>query len=781
LRFAPIVLATVMVLPTIAFLSPASSAVGATIVDAGNSQVVEADVVFTLEGHLDGFGAGVSVAWSAPTGCTLGAPTLLITTATCGAPGLTPFTLTATDGAASASDDVVISIVRVVQSSILHATGSDAAAAQGVPVHSHIFRVAAGTTHLAATLAITSDTPVAADYDFRITPSGGASRNAATSAPVERIDVEAPTQGFWTANAISSVVVAGHYVIDIIATTMQGIGALPQMDGNGVRAAVGDVVTLRVTPNGGTAPYDVRWETNAASRAFDDGSGESFTFTFTQPGVVLVRLRDANGLEVTKTLPVGEHTLRPVTVVAVVDNAFSPYHFDFIGSQHPWNKDMDATNDFDASADPAGYIPGHPGATPLTLTLPTAASEVVSDRASGVDAAAWASMQASSLATGIHLYWLPGTKIVGAVHFGGGFVGTNDDHGTRSAASTAGNVHGTCPECLFVLVQDGAANAGLIWAASQPWIDVVTNSYGHGGPVQGASLGLTRDNMYWDGPVAATRAASEAGQTIVFSAGNGLVNAFDVPMFTYWSSEKGPDWFVTVGAVDPDEHQTYSGAGKPVDVSSIGNAYPSSGGTTANGVGTHSGTSNAAPTTAGYFGEVLQRAREALGDVTPGHAGGVVASGTPIACGSAVINCALGDGVLTRRELQDLVLLNVLPSGQVVMADTVWPSTDYNYYYQGHGVLSGRYGGDAKYLAETAQMMGNARGEAASPTRPAGESNWFIVDSKCRQHIWGAWTGGDYQGVEPTLDAMADPIASAFDAWCSNVPEHPFPSNDPTA
>ena len=63
----------------------------------------------------------------------------------------------------------------------------------------------------------------------------------------------------------------------------------------------------------------------------------------------------------------------------------------------------------------------------------------------------------------------------------------------------------------------------------------------------------------------------------------------------------------------------------------------------------------------------------------------------------------------------------------------------------------------------------------ACSTAAAGEENWFVVvDSKCRQHLWGAWSGGDYQGVEPTLDEQADPIAYSFNEWCSRVPEKPF-------
>ncbi|MEO7802922.1 MAG: S8/S53 family peptidase [Actinomycetota bacterium] len=454
---------------------------------------------------------------------------------------------------------------------------------------------------------------------------------------------------------------------------------------------------------------------------------------------------------------------RPFTVVGVIDGGFSPYHYDFLGHQHPFNLDNDTSNDVDFGAVPSGYIEGFPATTPINITIPTSPTQDVSTLKTGADAAEWAKLQTST-ATNVKMYRFPGTKVIGAVNFSGSFYGNNDSHGTRSAASAAGNIHGSCPECLFVLI-NGSTNDALAWAAQQPWIDVLTNSYGHsvvGGPI--------RDNIYLQAPLDATKAASEDGMTIVFSAGNGLANAFDVPMFTYWSSQKGPDWMITVGAVDPAGDQQYSGAGKPVDISSYGVAYPSSGGTTANGVGTHSGTSNAAPVTAGTFARVIQKGREALGDFTEGHAGGVVASGQAVSCGAANPACPLGDGTLTRAEVQDTIFHNVLPSGAAVVADTVWPSTQYNYYYQGFGVIAGRLR-ETRYVAEQSRFEAALKGQVSSFARPAGETNWFIVDSKCRQKLWGSWNGGYYSGSDPALDIQTDPIATAFNTWCSKTPD----------
>jgi hypothetical protein len=475
---------------------------------------------------------------------------------------------------------------------------------------------------------------------------------------------------------------------------------------------------------------------------------------------------------------------KPVTVVAVVDGGFSPYHLDFRGSYHPFNQDADPSNDIDFTADPATYVSGMPATTPVNLTLPDAPDADVSGFYEGADKDEWAKIELST-PDDVKMYRFPGTKIIGAVNFretdtvGPGveisdpypFYGDNDSHGTRSAAVAAGNLHGTCPECVFVLV-NGTTPEALAWAASQPWIDVVTNSYGHS-KVGDLVLSQVRDNIYFGSPVDATRAAVESGQTIVFSAGNGFANAFDVPMLTYWSSEKGPDWIVTVGAVDPRADQQYSGAGKPVDISSYGSLYPSTGGPTANGEGEHSGTSNAAPVTAGTFAAVIQHGRELLGDLTEGHHDGVVAEGDPVSCGGANQSCPLADGVLTRSEVQDVVFHNVLPSKVGATADTVWPSSQYTYYYQGHGVIGGRMN-TLRYQLEQQRFTDALVGAVADFPRPPGEHNWMVVDSKCRQTLWGSWNAGYYRGVVPTLDPVADPIATRYNQACSAAPDQAF-------
>ena len=772
MRFPPALAVLALVAPVLVVASPAHGA-GSAHADAGTSVLVPVDEAFPLEGFIEGFAGAATVAWSGDAACVIADAAALATTASCAEPGPHLFHLSATDGAQTATDSVRVDVTREVPS-LLHRASGTAVAPRPAAVTppSTQFLVPPNLARIVATLDWADNSPLTENLDLTLSYLGTDHASATTARP-EVVTVNAPGAGPWSARVDAVAAANTPWTLDVVGVASEGHADLPILQLSAPFAAPGETVTLRATVTGSPAAA-IAWERDAASRRFDDGAGAEFDLAFTGPQVVLAKVTDADGHEAVASVLVRARATfsHPVTVVAVIDGSFSPYHYDFLGAQHPWNLDSDPANDVDFTQHASTFIPGIPAATPLPITLPAGPADNVDALRVG-DAALWGTMQASTAAAP-KPYWFPGTKVIAALKFtNGAFQAGNAAHGTASASVAAGNVHGSCPECLFVLL-NGNADQAIAWASAQPWIDVITNSYGAGGPVQGGTLGVTRDNMYWDSPVDATRAASEDGQVIVFSAGNGFLNAFDVPMFTYWSSQKGPDWMVTVGAVAPNSKQTYSGAGKPVDISSIGSSYPASGGVTANGTGTHGGTSNAAPVTAGYFAKAIQAAREALGDTTPGHANGVVASGAPVPCGAAVPDCALGDGVLTRVELEDAVYANVLPSKTVLAADRVWPSTQHAYYYQGHGVLNGRLGGDATWTAEWTRIAGHLRGDVAAYPRPPGEENWFVVDSKCRQHLWGAWSGGDYQGVEPTLDEQADPIAYSFNEWCSRVPEKPF-------
>lgn len=476
------------------------------------------------------------------------------------------------------------------------------------------------------------------------------------------------------------------------------------------------------------------------------------------------------------------------TVIAVIEpfeSGFNPYHYDFAGHQHPWNADGEA--DIDFRAHPSTYISGYPTTpTALNITVPTIPDADVAKLAAD-DSDVWATMQASAGSANPQLYWFPGTKIIAAgVWTAPGYFGGNDAHGTMVAASAAGNIHGTCPECLLVLlkVNRGTMLGALNWATRQPWIDVVNNSW-----ESATASAAVRDGIATTSEPATTRPAVERGQSVVWASGNGFVNLeFDpAPQSTYTSSQKGPDWIVTVGMTN-DDGQNMSNSGKPVDIVAPGRAYPSTGGTTVTGKGFFSGTSNAAPVVAGTIGKIIQTARNLLEDGTGGAASGVVAEGTlsppylgadgTFHCGDAAPDCPLRDGKVTRAEVQSTLFGHVHPEPPripptaegTVNQGSDWPTGTLPtgpapYVLNGHGVVYGQ--ADPTRLALVNRRFEAALlGNAAPFRRPLGEDRWMKADSMNRQHLWGSWDGGYYRaGEELELDPVADAAAVSLHNW----------------
>jgi hypothetical protein len=460
-----------------------------------------------------------------------------------------------------------------------------------------------------------------------------------------------------------------------------------------------------------------------------------------------------------------------VTVIAVVDSSFSPYHLDFRADRMPQHLDVDPSNDLplDGSLQPHEWIEGFPAPAtftsyePLDLTLPQTGP--ISD-AYNADAAQWTNLPQST-ATETHFRWAPGTKAVGIVDFNGrGFeLPAGASHGMGSASVSAGAIHGACPECVVVLVPYGSGSNGEAasdWAYAQPWIDVVTNSFGFSA--------VRRDRYYNGGNAELSREASERGQTVFFSAGNGQANTFTAPNTTLLSSQEGPDWMVTVGAIDPSNNGSYTGHGKPVDIAAIGSRYPSAPSTGTSNVDsedTFGGTSNATPVTAGTFARALYLTRIAIPGASKMQSGGIIATGTA-GCGDAYPGCGMADGALTAVELREALFDTAVhtPEGfdpiGLVAGDPALPATDSDstFMTEGHGSIFGRIVSDDAWLTETASITALAFGNRA-PTGPAdGEDEWFVVDSYCRQLIWGAWPDGRFTGQDipyyierPLLDA----------------------------
>lgn len=481
-----------------------------------------------------------------------------------------------------------------------------------------------------------------------------------------------------------------------------------------------------------------------------------------------------------KTLPVRDLG-GDATVIAVIDSAFSPYHWDFHASHMPQAKDSNPANDLPLSTAPDAWLDGFPSPSAfdsynrLDLTLEPDDKEAQLAALDSADSKKWAEVKPSSREE-VNYYWMPGTKVVGALDFGGNQVhGDSGQHGMGTTSVSVGNIHGTCPECLLVFLSYSnpeSGEAAIEWALDQPWIDAISNSYGFSTAM--------RDRIYSGSNTQMQRRATDRGQTIFFSAGNGQANDFSVPNTTTFSSQEGPDWIVTVGAVAPGTHASYSGHGKPADIAGIGSSYPASYGATTvsgRGQGGFGGTSNATPTIAGTYGRALYMARLALPGPSRSQKGGVIARGGRFECAAVRSDCELGDSKLTATELRTRLLHGAVHSeaGTTVSSfqiGNVPPVGEEEFLSEGHGSYYGRETGkDRDWLKEFDRIMAPLEGRAKTLKRPEGEREWFVVDSYCRQHLWGFWRGGYFVRDKTKLpgDDPDYPVRSSWERSCEHL------------
>ncbi|MDO9453039.1 MAG: S8/S53 family peptidase [Stagnimonas sp.] len=483
-----------------------------------------------------------------------------------------------------------------------------------------------------------------------------------------------------------------------------------------------------------------------------------------------------------------------VVVIAVIDSNINPYHWDYLAAKMP-QAGTDAALPLDQ--DPATWLPGHPGAAAfksyqaLNLTLDATDPTRSTAELHTADAAEWAKINYSegSSNDAVNYYWMPGTKVIGHVAFSPGFLvdpvlgqllGPStgpidtfavDSHGIGTSSVAAGNIHGSCPNCLIVYVH-GTAEQANAWVSQQDWIDLQTNSWGAsviGGPV--------RDLVYAASDTELQRTTVERGQAIVFSAGNGLANDFGAPHTTLLSSQKGPDWIISVGAISPEDDSSYFGHGKPADISSYGDGYPSAtggdGSVTASGP--FGGTSNAAPVMAGMYGEALHRLRKQLPGASRMQADGVIAAGL-LPCGAANSDCALADGQLTVHELTAALFrsaqytvtgTNIGSSllGLYVEIPMSANQKELEFLAEGHGSLFGKLKGDENYEAELARITGFATGEWFAE-QDADQKAWMIADSICRQAAWGSWEHGYTAGNEAPALSPTWPVRTYLAEAC---------------
>lgn len=417
-------------------------------------------------------------------------------------------------------------------------------------------------------------------------------------------------------------------------------------------------------------------------------------------------------------------------VIAFIDTGINPYNPDFaLAAGQP------ATH-------PSTYIQGYPAAAPgLTLTC-TATANI------GVGAGGPCTSDFAGVTTNT-MYWIPNTKIIGAITMGSGDGHTrilDDDgsaapgHGTASSSVAVGNMLGNCRDCLAVVIE-GLGDAQLTWASTQGWIDIVSNSWGAvgnlGTPVVSAAN-------------AGSKAMTQNGGSVLFAAGNGFENGFLTPEPTYESPYSGPDWHLIVGAVDRSTETSIMGSGKPVQVSGYGlGTIPAACYSTRQTNCNHSGTSAATPQVAGVMGRVLLEAKRMMGDVTEGPEGisggfGVAAEGTAVTG-----NQYLADGKLTRAELWNIVLrtaraLAGTPFGYPAVGG---PASPVDYSYVGYGVVNALSRDEALLRLQCGADL---------PVR-ADVDTYIQQDSQLRRQFWGTWTeskmstGIGVAGVPPCL------------------------------
>lgn len=723
------------------------------VADAGDSSFVAAGTPVTLLGAGFGGTAPYTFAWTASAGTVTGAnaPTAQIDTTSLAAGAYTA-TLTVTDGAgAVASDSVKFALYAPVAATFLDQTKNDATPgvlSAGIPgTITFPFNIPANTTKF--DVLVSWANPLN-DYDIRVLrPDGSQEIGHGDGAGVpEAVTVQNPVAGNWTLAVDKFTTIGDTVHAKVTGLTAPADPRPSARSGGPYKFAIGVTQAIAGSVSGGTAPVAVGWDTDLDGRL--DVNGTSFTGAFAEGRqLITIKATDASGYERRETTSV--LVARPerlaavttaVTVVAVNDTGVNPYHLEFSTQTYPDPDVLALTNNFQKH--PSEYIPGYP------KDAPAVRATLGQGYFPAADAHLW-DLKDATHPNGLEfgkLYWIPGTKIIGAIQPGsfscsncdaGAHVILDDDgHGSGSTSVSVGNRYGYCPSCLLV-ISKGLSSA-LSATATYPWVDVNSNSWG---TVANAPLDLVLSNS-----ADTTRTAVERGQTVLFAAGNGNGNAFESPSPTYGTATTGPDWNVIVGAIRRDNQRAIIGDGTPAHLSSWGDGnLPSACRTGTVSQCAFGGTSAATPYTAGIFGLVLSTVRRNIGDGAAGQRPGqVVADGFPVA-GSPY----LADGKLTRAELREAVLKTAFPlnqdnTQQVPVYPFPWTAPyvgDVNVLFEGYGAATPN---------SARRAVDVLMGKMPLPTREA-EDRWFAIDRQIRDSIWGGYDR-DGDGVRDNAAAL---------------------------
>jgi hypothetical protein len=421
-------------------------------------------------------------------------------------------------------------------------------------------------------------------------------------------------------------------------------------------------------------------------------------------------------------------------VVALVDTGINPYNAVF--------RDRSPL----AQRYPGTYLPGYPKHVPalrLTLNAPSYADALRAD----CDRV-WKHVRLGQL------YWIPGTKIVGAISFNpsleiacagmdSSLILDSAGHGTMTASRAVATGYGACPQCRIVSVQAVKDNFGLItltddaaqarrgveWAgANSGWIDAQSNSWGPAAPYD--PTGQT-GILSGSSALAKTVEAASQRQLAFFASGNGASNLnAPPPRPTVGYAQVAPSAIV-VGGVDSGHVLTWPNVPVHLAADACDNWGASYDSTTESTDTTGGGTSAASPYVAGGAVAELIAARRLLGDRRTGVRDGVVAQGRA----GVVKSGPLADGKLTLAEWRRVVLTTATtrpvaqPSDGPTCPQTVgpeWhalPAAFPEYVAIGYGVV------DAPARALAAKVLA---GTAPMPDRSATDTFFSGYDAASR-------------------------------------------------
>ncbi len=593
--------------------------------------------------------------------------------------------------------------------------------------------------------------------------------------PVSGLRVENWAPGHYEAT-LTVTDAAGARSEDTVLFVVDGapLASVPQAEAGGTyEFLTGTQQRLRGRVEGGQAPYEMGWDLDLDGVI--DATGAEVRTEFPR-GHHLVRflVRDASGLEsrqmtsvyVGSREEIAEDAI-PLTIIGISDSGVNPYHSEFSAATYPDPRVLELTRNF--TRHPCEYLSNYPC---RSIAIPITLGEGYYPEQ---DQALW------HFDTGVEpfmftnlLYWIPGTKIIGAYSNGGyddapaDLIVDNNGHGTGSAGVALGNRYGYCPTCLFFIVDslDDDVVYGFEWA------EITSHSHGY---TANLPLGATALNDPFDLLIdPSSKDAVERGVSVIFSAGNGVGNAFTVTNETYGSDMNGPAWTILVGALRRDTSGAIVGEGTPAHVSSWGDGFlPSACRTGVDSTCAHSGTSAAAPYTAGVFGQVLRGVREALGDYRTGvREGQVIAEGLPIPASPY-----LADGKLTRRELRAAVVksASALNADGSLFPYPVNTNAETRFVFEGYGAATPN---------AAARALAVLLGEAEMPQR-SDEDAFFAMDCEIRDALYGGYDrDGDGNTDTCAKDIASDPLFAGGGAVTNEAPFVPFARNDadlPTA